>query len=127
MKRPGRFSRQIFIPPPDTMAREEMLRLKLEEVPCDAVNYRYIAQQTDNCSGADIDGIIDLAKESALMDILESGEERNLKQEDLFQAVNKYHPSTIEWLKTTRNLVRYAGTNDSYRDVEKYLKRKKLL
>jgi len=109
MKRPGRFSRQIFIPPPDTMAREEMLRLKLEEVP------------------ADIDGIIDLAKESALMDILESGEERNLKQEDLFQAVNKYHPSTIEWLKTACNLARYAGANDSYRDVEKYLKKKKLL
>ena len=36
-------------------------------------------------------------------------------------------PSTVEWLKTARNLVRYAGSDDSYRDVEKYLKKTKFV
>jgi len=127
MKRPGRFSRQIFVPPPDTEARSQMLRLKLDGVPCGRISYSNLAQMTNNCSGADIDGIIDQAKEFALMDILDSGKERNLEQEDLLKAVNGYNPSTIDWLKTARNLVKYAGADDSYRDVEKYLKKEKLL
>ena len=61
------------------------------------------------------------------MDILESGVERNMKQDDILNAVNQYHPSTLEWLKTARNLVKYAGADDSYRDVESYLKKEKLL
>jgi len=127
MKRPGRFSRQIFVPPPDAKAREEMFRLKLEGVPCDGLSNRHLAQITKSYSGADIDGVIDQAKEFALMEILESGVERNLIQDDILNAVEQYHPSTLEWLKTARNLVKYAGADDSYRDVEKYLKKEKLL
>ncbi len=127
MKRPGRFSRQVFVSPPDVVAREEMFKLKLEGVPCENINYRKLAEHTVNCSGADIDGIIDQAKEFALMDIFESGEERDLEQKDIISALKEYNPSTIEWLKTARNLVKYAGADDSYRDVEKYLKHEKLL
>lgn len=127
MKRPGRFSRQVFVPPPDAEARSAMLRLKLDGVPCGHISYSSLAKMTNSCSGADIDGIIDQAKESALMDILESGEERNLEQEDLLEAVKGYNPSTIDWLKTARNLVKYAGADDAYRDVEKYLRKERLL
>jgi ATP-dependent 26S proteasome regulatory subunit len=127
MKRPGRFSRQIFVPPPDAAAREEMLRLKLQGVPCDEISFSNIARISDNYSGADIDGVIDHAKEFVLMDILETGVERNLTQDDLLKAIREYHPSTLEWLKTARNLVKYAGADDSYRDVEKYLKSEKML
>jgi SpoVK/Ycf46/Vps4 family AAA+-type ATPase len=127
MKRPGRFSRQVFVPPPNAEAREKMLRLKLNGLPCRDISYTNLALITNNCSGADIDGIIDRAQEFALMDILDSGEKRNLEQEDLLKAMKGYNPSTIEWLKTVRNLGKYAGSDDSYRDVEKYLKSKNLL
>ena len=122
MKRPGRFARQVFVAPPDEVAREEMLRLKLEEVPCDLLNLAELARLTSHYSGADIDGIIDRAKEAVLMEILDSGQERNLRQADLLAAIREYHPSTLEWLKTARNLVKYAGADDSYREVERYLK-----
>jgi hypothetical protein len=36
-------------------------------------------------------------------------------------------PSTLDWLKTARNLVRYAGGDDGYAEVERYLKEHKLL
>ncbi len=127
MKRPGRFSRQIFVPPPDIEAREEMFRLKLEGVPCEGIGYYNLAKITNNYSGADIDGVIDRAKEYALMDIFESGVERKLEHDDMLNAVKQYQPSTLDWLKTARNLVKYAGADDSYRDVERYLKQTKLL
>ena len=35
-------------------------------------------------------------------------------------------PSTLDWLRTARNLVKYAGADDAYRDVEDYLKKNKI-
>src|SRR5690349_4436033 len=50
MKRPGRFSRQIFVPPPDVAARQRMLEIKLTGVPCDTLDLAAIAAQTAHYS-----------------------------------------------------------------------------
>jgi SpoVK/Ycf46/Vps4 family AAA+-type ATPase len=127
MKRPGRFSRQVFVPPPDAEAREEMFQLKMRGVPSEAIDFGTLAAMTELFSGADIDGLIDLAKEQALAEILESGAERALRRTDFVRALEEMTPSTIEWLKTARNLVKFAGADSSYKDVEQYLKRVKKL
>ena len=127
MKRPGRFSRQIFVPPPDAEARQRMLEIKLTGVPCDALDYASIARQTAHYSGADIDGLIELAKEAALEDNIVNGRERSLTADDFTHALTSVQPSTVEWLRTARNLVKYAGDDGSYRDVESYLKKTKML
>jgi transitional endoplasmic reticulum ATPase len=127
MKRPGRFSRQIFVPPPDAEARQRMLEVKLTGVPCDALDYATIARQTAHYSGADIDGLIELAKEAALEDNIVNGRERSLSAGDFTHALSSVQPSTVEWLRTARNLVKYAGDDGSYRDVESYLKKTKML
>ncbi len=127
MKRPGRFSRQIFVPPPDADARRKMLEIKLAGVPQECINLAALAQRTANFSGADIDGLIELAKESALHDALLNKQERPLGQADFDQALAQLQPSTLDWLRTARNLVKYAGDDGSYRDVEAYLKKAKPL
>ena len=127
MKRPGRFSRQIFVSPPDADGRRKMLEIKLEGVPQDGLDLAAIAQRTRNFSGADLDGLIELAKEKALHDALVNGKERPLGREDFDAALSEVRPSTLDWLRTARNLVRYAGDDDSYRDVEAYLKKSKML
>ena len=127
MKRPGRFSRQIFVPPPDAEARRQMLQLKLTGVPQEAINYPALAQGTAHFSGADMDGLIELAKENAIHDALLSRCERPLCQADFEQAFKDITPSTLEWLRTARNLVKYAGEDGAYRDVEAYLKKVKLM
>jgi hypothetical protein len=38
-------------------------------------------------------------------------------------ALDVITPSTLDWLKTARNLVKFAGADHSYKDVEKYLKK----
>ena len=127
MKRPGRFSRQIFVSPPDSDGRRKMLEIKLEGVPQDGLDLAAIAQRTHNFSGADLDGLIELAKEKALHDALVNGKERPLGRGDFDAALSEVRPSTLDWLRTARNLVRYAGDDDSYRDVEAYLKKSKML
>lgn len=128
IKRPGRLSRQIFVPPPDLAAREQMLKIKLTGVPLeDNLDVAQIAQRTDKYSGADIDGLIELAKEKVLEEHLLNSSNRSLSQGDFEQALGQMQASTLDWLRTARNLVKYAGEDGSYRDVEAYLKKAKML
>jgi SpoVK/Ycf46/Vps4 family AAA+-type ATPase len=127
MKRPGRFARQIFVPPPDIDARRKMLEIKLTGVPQEGVDLTALARKTANFSGADLDGLIELAKERALHDALFNDHERPLAQADFEHALTELTPSTLDWLRTARNLVKYAGEDGSYRDVEAYLKKTRLL
>ena len=126
MKRPGRFDRSIFVPPPDAAARAEMFRAKLVDVPVGELDYQALAKATEYASGADIDGIIDEGKDRALADIMDGGEDRVLTQEDLLGAARDMEPSTLDWLRTARNLVKYGGSDRSYKDVEAYLKKVRL-
>jgi transitional endoplasmic reticulum ATPase len=127
IKRPGRLSRQIFVPPPDHDAREQMLKIKLTGVPCDELEFAKLAQRTDKFSGADIDGLIEMAKEGVLEDHLLNKSDRKLAQTDFEHALSQMQASTLDWLRTARNLVKYAGDDGSYRDVEVYLKKAKML
>lgn len=127
MKRTGRFSRQLFVPPPDAQARKHIVEIKLRDIPVEGVDVDALVAATPHFSGADIDGLMDLAKESTLHDILAGNPERPIGPADIAYALDLMQPSTVEWLKTARNLVRYAGSGDSYRDVEKYLKQTKFV
>jgi len=126
MKRPGRFDRQVFVPPPDDVARAEMFRVKLATAPTGAIDFMRVARATPHFSGADVDGVIDAAKERVLTEILDGAHERPIGEADLLAAAQQVQPSTLDWLRTARNLVKYAG-DGSYRDVEAYLKTVKLL
>lgn len=127
MKRPGRFSRQIFVPPPDASARRAMLDIKLTGVPVASLDLDDLARRTEQFSGADIDGLLELAKESALADSLARGAERALEQADFDAALTQVQASTLEWLRTVRNVVKYAGDDGTYQDVERYLKTCRML
>ena len=127
MKRTGRFARQLFVPPPDAEARKHIIELKLRDIPVEGVDVDALVAATPHFSGADIDGVIDLAKESVIHDILSGNPERPIGPADVAYALEHMQPSTVDWLKTARNLVRYAGSDDSYRDVEKYLKKTKFI
>jgi transitional endoplasmic reticulum ATPase len=126
MKRPGRFSKQVFVPPPTEKARAYMFELKLKDIPKEALDYLKLAKLTQHFSGADIDGVIELAKENVLSDIIQNNVERGIKTSDLLESLEDYHPSTLDWLKTARNLVKFGGIDGQYKEVKKYLSQVKL-
>ncbi len=50
-RRPGRFDRIVFIPPPDASARAEILAIELAGKPTDDVDVQKVAAKTDDYSG----------------------------------------------------------------------------
>ena len=127
MKRPGRFSRQVFVPPPDEAARAHIVDLKLAGVPHEGIDGTAIARQTPHFSGADIEGLVELAKDYVLEEHVTHNVERSITQQDLLRATKEVRATTLDWLRTARNLVKYAGADDSYSEVERYLKAHKLV
>ncbi|KAA0715316.1 Spermatogenesis-associated protein 5-like protein 1 [Triplophysa tibetana] len=69
--RPGRLDHIIYVPPPDTEAREAVLRVCTEHVPLHPdVCLRDLAELTERFSGADLQN---LCKEAALTALCEDG------------------------------------------------------
>jgi SpoVK/Ycf46/Vps4 family AAA+-type ATPase len=120
MKRPGRFDRVVFVPPPDLAARERILSLQLADRPAD-VDVARIAKKSPLFSGADLRGLVERAVDLVIDDALERGQERAVTTADLETALKGMRPSTLEWLATARNYVEFANQSGSYDEVASFL------
>ena len=57
--RPGRFDRLIYVPPPDKIARLEILKVHTRNVPlAEDVNLETIAEKTEGYTGADLEAVV---------------------------------------------------------------------
>ncbi len=121
-RRPGRFDRIVFVPPPDEPARAGIVRLMLTGKPSDDIRYDEIAKKTADFSGADIKGMVDLAVEAKLRDAMKSGKLEPLRTKDLLAAAKQIKPSTKEWFASARNYALYSNQGGTYDDILKYLK-----
>ncbi|MBB3701284.1 AAA family ATPase [Flammeovirga yaeyamensis] len=124
-RRPGRFDRIIFIPPPDTEAREEILKLKLDGKPIGDIDYTKVAKKTEEYSGADMEAIIDIAIEKKLEASFEDGIPKPIETKDLVQGAKSHAPTTKEWFTSARNYALFSNAAGIYDDVLDYLKIKK--
>ena len=122
-KRPGRFDKMFFIPPPDEEARKIIFRLKLEGRPIGEIDHAHLAHITELYSGADIENVVEVASENVILDIMQSGTQRDIEMKDLLSAIEETSPSTLEWFKTISNYVKYSNQAGLYDDVEKYIKK----
>ena len=69
-RRHGRFDRVIFIPPPDKIARAEILKKMLEGRPQEGLNLEAIVKITSGYSGADLANIVETACDIAIEESL---------------------------------------------------------
>ncbi|MFL6197951.1 MAG: AAA family ATPase [Thermoanaerobaculia bacterium] len=122
LRRPGRFDRVIFVPPPDLPGRTEILRLLLRGKPAEKIDFEHLAKKTADFSGADLQAVVDRAVEGKLMEAMRSGVAHPLTSKDLLEASSKVRPSTAEWFATARNYVLYANQEGIYDEVRRYLK-----
>jgi transitional endoplasmic reticulum ATPase len=122
LRRPGRFDRVIFVPPPDFPGRTEILRLLVRGKPAEKIDFEHLAKKTGDFSGADLKAVVDRAVEAKLMDAMRSGVPHPLTTKDLLEAASRVRPSTAEWFATARNYVLYANQEGIYDDVRRYLK-----
>ncbi|OYU97310.1 MAG: cell division protein [Bacteroidetes bacterium B1(2017)] len=124
-RRPGRFDRIVFVPPPDEATRESILKLKLLSKPARDIDYTGVAKKIENFSGADIDAIIDIAIELKLESSFEDGIPKPIETKDLLAASKKHKASTQEWFSTAKNFALFANDSGLYDDILSYLKIKK--
>ncbi|HEV2293159.1 MAG TPA: AAA family ATPase [Tepidisphaeraceae bacterium] len=121
-RRPGRFDRILFVPPPDAAARAAILRAMCAGKPVDNIDYAHVAKKTEAFSGADLKAVLDRAIEAKLSDAMKAGIPKPLTTKDLLSAAAGVRPSTREWFATARNYALYANQGGAYDDVLQYLK-----
>lgn len=123
-RRPGRFDQVIFVPPPDAIARAEILKILIEGKPTQDVDCDQVAAKALEFSGADLRAVVDRAIESKLQEAIRSGRPTPLTTKDLLASVKLVKPSTKEWFATARNHALYANQGGTYDDILQYLKLK---
>ena len=121
-RRPGRFDRVIFVPPPDVVARAAIVEVLLRDRPVASIDAGAIARKTDGFSGADLKGVVDVAIEAKLRAAIREGIPTPIGTNDLLEAAKQITPSTREWFSTARNYVLYANDAGLYDPVRPYLK-----
>lgn len=124
-RRPGRFDRIIFVPPPDDAAREAILNIKLKDKPVKNINTKKIVSRTKEFSGADLEAIIDMAIESKLEEAIRKGRAVPVETSDLLSAAKRHRSTTKEWFQTAKNYALFANEAGLYDDILQYLKIKK--
>ncbi len=124
-RRPGRFDRVVFVPPPDQQAREQIVRILLAGKPTDQVDSRKIAAKTADFSGADLKAVVERTIEGKLQEAIRSGLPKPITTADLLRSAKSVRPSTREWFATARNHALYANEGGLYDEILDYLKIKR--
>jgi SpoVK/Ycf46/Vps4 family AAA+-type ATPase len=124
-RRPGRFDRIVFVPPPDEAARAAITTIMLAGKPTDLVDAEAVARKTEGFSGADLKAMVDVAIEAKLREEISGragGGPEPLRTKDLLAAARQLKPTTREWFATARNHALYSNQGGSYDAVLDYLK-----
>ena len=121
-RRPGRFDRILFVPPPDAPARAAILRLHLRGKPVEDIDYDAVAKKAESFSGADLKAVIDLAVEGKLREAMKSGVPTPIRTRDLLASLAAQKPTTREWFATAKSYALYSNQGGAYDEILKYLK-----
>jgi SpoVK/Ycf46/Vps4 family AAA+-type ATPase len=121
-RRPGRFDRVLFVPPPDRPARASILAILLGGRPVATdIDTAALAARTSGFSGADLENLVDTAADHAIAESLTRGSEVPISHAHLVAALSEIKPTTSEWLTTARNYARYSNEGGQYDEVLEFL------
>jgi SpoVK/Ycf46/Vps4 family AAA+-type ATPase len=123
LRRPGRFDRILFVPPPDVPAREAILKIHLRDLPVEKLELGKLAQLTDRFSGADLRAVVERASEKAIYQEMQTGRTTKLTQTLLVEVIKEMRPSTNEWLETARSYASYANRSGLYDDLVEFFEK----
>jgi len=89
--RPGRFDRRILVPAPDKKAKFEILKVHTKNMPlAKNVDLKYLAEKTENFSGADLEGLI---REAAMIALREDENIKEVSMRHFKKALEEMTPS----------------------------------
>jgi transitional endoplasmic reticulum ATPase len=124
-RRPGRFDRILFVPPPDEAARQSIIEVMAKGKPTDRLDARAVARKTKDFSGADLKAVFDLAIERSLARAMTEGRVIPLGTDDFLRAAKDVKPSSRAWFESAKNYAIYSNQSGFYDDVLEFLGIKK--
>ncbi|RKQ71663.1 ATPase family protein associated with various cellular activities (AAA) [Litorimonas taeanensis] len=123
-RRPGRFDRTIFVPPPDKLARRFILQNQLEDRPVEEnLDLSFVIAKSSGFSGADLIGLVDTALDYAIEESDETGSIAPLSATHFKEALQEVRPSTGEWLSQASAYAQHANKDGLYDDLSDFLKK----
>lgn len=123
--RPGRLDRTILVSPPDHRARLSILHHHLKNRPIAGVDIEQLASSTEGFSGADLEHLAVTAAEKAMMESIAQGSITPITMKHLLNALKEIRPSTVAWLESARNVVRFSNASGRYDDLAALVNGKK--
>lgn len=121
-RRPGRFDRMLFVPPPDRAARHAILQVLLSDRPrADDLDLDWIVNRTSGYSGADLQLLVEEAASSAIEASLQASADVPINNDHLQHATSGIKSTTREWFETARDQAKYENANDQYAELLTYL------
>ena len=120
-RRPGRFDRTLFVPPPDEGGRAAIIEVMAQKKPIGELDPRALAKKTEGFSGADLKAVFDLATEEVLNAAMKTGKVIPLSTKDLIKAASRHKPTTKAWFESAKNYAMYSNQSGFYDDVLKHL------
>ena len=126
LRRPGRLDRTLLVLPPDTDAREAILRYHLRDRPLAEMDIGKLAARTEGMTGADLAHVCETAAERALLDSATSGIVRMIEMRDLNAALAEIRPSARAWFDTARNVALFANEGGEWDELLRYLKKNRM-
>lgn len=122
-RRPGRFGRTIFVPPPDKVARKFILNRALSGRPvADGLDLSEVVARTSGYSGADLIDIVDTALDIAIEDSDRADAIVPLNAAHFKEALAEVRPSTGEWFSQASAYATHANRDGLYDDLAAFLK-----
>jgi SpoVK/Ycf46/Vps4 family AAA+-type ATPase len=126
LRRPGRFDRLVFVPPPDAKARAEILALKLRGRPVGAIDAARVAKATEGFSGADLAALVEAALDLAIERSVAAKREVPIDDALLGAALRDARASTRAWFDTARNYALYSNEGGTYDELLEHLRERGL-
>lgn len=120
-RRPGRFDRTLFVPPPDEAGRAAIIEVMAQKKPIGEFDPRALAKKTDGFSGADIKAVFDIATEEVMNEVMRTGKVIPLTTKDLIKAAGRHKATTKAWFESAKNYAMYSNQSGFYDDVLKHL------
>ena len=121
-RRPGRFDRTLFVPPPDKPARLYILqRLLVGQPTAPGLDMEPYAAATNGFSGADLLNLVETAIDLAIDESLADDAPAPLSRRHFDAARAEVKPTIAEWLATARNYAKYANEGGQYDEVVAFL------
>lgn len=113
-RRPGRFDRMLYVPPPNYEARRAIFSLQLRHRFCEGVDFDRLAALTEGFTGADLCAAVERAVDVRLGEALDAGRSLPVTGADIEAALLHVRPSAAEWFQAVRGHALHSNASGLY-------------